>query len=507
MSGNLQVGTTTYSNLLSGHGNYVTATDTIAEGDEHVAGEVLGRELMALDDVVPGDNNAGDGEVEDLVLGNGAKIGNYGLTCKAASPTLEVEEVVEGVANVGDGTIAPEAITLGARAVEGDYVFTCTEAPSALEATGVVSGLGNSGNGTIVAEDIEVGAGALPGDYLLTCLTADSELGAGAPVSSGAPTMLDGESVSTVVLGPKAQVGIYLATCISAEGTPTWQVRSPAGGILPNALSDTPYSNPQIAFTIVNGGTPGDTITVEVTQVYGGGGTFQVDDPSGDRLADATVSEEYVGGGLTFTIVDGETPFEPGDTLTITVERSQEGGGKFGVVDPTGDLLAPATVGVEYQGGGLTLTISEGDTTPFAVGDTLTVTVAAVEGEVAGAWSVVDPDGIALRDATTGVEYEGPVGFTLTEGDTPFEPGDTFILPVVAGSGLLKLLDKAARDGSQIPVGVLAEDVDASDDNAPCVIWRSGGFNIGALIFAEGTAYNDARDALATLGITARASL
>jgi hypothetical protein len=497
MSTNLEIGTTDYGNLIAGDGPLVTQSDTLAAGAEHVAGEVLGRIKLAVDTPVAGENT-GDGAVTGFALGNGAKVGNYTLTCLSAAPELAVEAVTPGT-NAGDGTIAAEDVDVAASAQVGDYVFTCTSVPVTKSAT-VVDETGNAGDGTINPAGITVGDDAITGDYVLTCLSAASSLVAGTPVPSATAVM------GSITLGPKAQEGDYVLTCTNADASPTWQVRSPAGGILPSCTNGVPYVNPQVNFTISEAASPGDTITLPVTRGYTGGGVFQVVDPNGDRLGDATAGAEYEGGGLTLTVTAGSTSFEPGDTITVTVASANAAGGTFQVVDPNGDLLAPATVAVEYVGGGLTVTIPDGDTTPYAIGDSFTVTVASTT-EGSGAWSVTDPDGIALRNATLGQAYAGPIAFTVNEGDTTFAPGDTWTLPVAAGSDLLKMVDKAAKDGSQNPVGILAADADASEGTTNCVIYRSGKFNSTKLIFATGTDYDDMKDALAELGIYARASL
>lgn len=51
-------------------------------------------------------------------------------------------------------------------------------------------------------------------------------------------------------------------------------------------------------------------------------GTFEVFNPSGVSIGTATVGVEFVGGGLTFTISDGATDFVAGDTFNITVTVS-----------------------------------------------------------------------------------------------------------------------------------------------------------------------------------------
>ena len=88
-----------------------------------------------------------------------------------------------------------------------------------------------------------------------------------------------------------------------------------------------------------------------------------------------------------------------------------------------------------------------------------------------------------------------------------------------AGQGLLKygsvlgltkednfavLLDAAATDGSQVPVGVLVEDVDTGKEEGEAVLtqmYLRGIFNKEMLCFAEGTTLDNVELELKKLGI------
>lgn len=123
-----------------------------------------------------------------------------------------------------------------------------------------------------------------------------------------------------------------------------------------------------------------------------------------------------------------------------------------------------------------------------------------------GVFSVVAPNGDRLADAKVGVAYANDeIAFTLNDGVTDYIVGDKFTIPVTAGSGKLKKLDKAAVDGSQNPVLILAEDCDASAGDKPCVGYETGIFNPAALILADGTVAADIETALRLRGIFLRA--
>ena len=80
-----------------------------------------------------------------------------------------------------------------------------------------------------------------------------------------------------------------------------------------------------------------------------------------------------------------------------------------------------------------------------------------------GRFAVVDPDGNALADAEVGVAYAGEqLSFDLADGATDFAVGDTFTVAVTAGSGKVKPLSLTATDGSNKAAGFMIADVDAT---------------------------------------------
>lgn len=64
------------------------------------------------------------------------------------------------------------------------------------------------------------------------------------------------------------------------------------------------------------------------------------------------------------------------------------------------------------------------------------------------------------------------------------------------------LADKTATDGSQIPIGILAETIDTKETEPVLAqMYITGVFNKDALLFAEGTAFDDMELELKKLGI------
>ena len=76
---------------------------------------------------------------------------------------------------------------------------------------------------------------------------------------------------------------------------------------------------------------------------------------------------------------------------------------------------------------------------------------------------MTDPSGAALADATVGADYNaGGIAFKISAGTTAFASGDSFTVTVADGVGSFVKSVKTATDGSQNPVAVLVDDVDAT---------------------------------------------
>lgn len=75
------------------------------------------------------------------------------------------------------------------------------------------------------------------------------------------------------------------------------------------------------------------------------------------------------------------------------------------------------------------------------------------------------------------------------------------VLGKVTADGKLKLVDKAAVDGSEKVYAILAEDVDASLADKAAPIFLTGEFNENALTVAEGTTVADIKISARAVGI------
>lgn len=76
-------------------------------------------------------------------------------------------------------------------------------------------------------------------------------------------------------------------------------------------------------------------------------------------------------------------------------------------------------------------------------------------------WIVCSPGGYSLGQATSGTAFTSDhIGFTITAGGTASVVGDSFT--IVVSSSSVRALNVSGTNGSQTPIGVLAEAVDAT---------------------------------------------
>jgi hypothetical protein len=124
----------------------------------------------------------------------------------------------------------------------------------------------------------------------------------------------------------------------------------------------------------------------------------------------------------------------------------------------------------------------------------------------AGVFTVVDPDGIivgiVIAAITTGTVFTGGgITFTLTTvHSADFIVGDGFDLPVAAGAGTLRLLDRTAVDGSNKFDSILLVDKTTVGSALPVATAIGGEFLSQGLIFAAGTVLADVINQMTAAG-------
>lgn len=75
------------------------------------------------------------------------------------------------------------------------------------------------------------------------------------------------------------------------------------------------------------------------------------------------------------------------------------------------------------------------------------------------------------------------------------------VLGKITASGKYTTALSASSDGSQNPVAILVDAVDASGGDKPCSVYLSGEFNTNAMTFGTGITIANSKDALRDLNI------
>lgn len=121
----------------------------------------------------------------------------------------------------------------------------------------------------------------------------------------------------------------------------------------------------------------------------------------------------------------------------VICQTAQADGGVFAVLRPDGGFDGIALVGSAYNSAnGINFTIADGNA-DFVVGDEFVVTVVASVPANGGLFSVFDPDGTRLADASVGIAYDSThVKFTIADGNADFSIGDGFDVTVVITGGV-----------------------------------------------------------------------
>lgn len=143
-----------------------------------------------------------------------------------------------------------------------------------------------------------------------------------------------------------------------------------------------------------------------------------------------------------------------------------------------------------------------------SVGTTPTYGNFILKATSATVFSVTDPEGNALPNATVGAAYaNAEINFTITAVGTAFVAGDTFTLTVLQATGNYIKSVKTASDGSQTPVAILAMDTDASVSPQAAGAYVLGEFNQNAISFDASWTLSQLRTALRPYGIFLKSSV
>ena len=185
-------------------------------------------------------------------------------------------------------------------------------------------------------------------------------------------------------------------------------------------------------------------------------------------------------------------------TEVVTLKR---GSGTLARGTVLGKITKGAATAAAKTGGNTgNATIALDSTTPVLKG--AKVGVYTVRFTAATAFTVADPDGFVLGTGATGAAFVNDLKFTITAGGSAFIAGDGFDITLAAGSGYCVAVNSAAVDGSDVPFGVLCEDVVlASGAETLSAAYMMGTFNEDALVFGGSDDKEDHRAAMRNLNM------
>jgi hypothetical protein len=157
------------------------------------------------------------------------------------------------------------------------------------------------------------------------------------------------------------------------------------------------------------------------------------------------------------------------------------------VLIPSGNLARGAILGQQTTS---SIVVTPGTNTgngtvgTTSLGTTETFGAFLLKATSATVFSVTDPEGNALPNATVGTPYvNAEINFTITAGGTAFVANDSFTLNALEATGNFILSVKTASDGSQVPSAVLATATNATSGPQLAGAYVMGEFNQNAITF------------------------
>lgn len=184
------------------------------------------------------------------------------------------------------------------------------------------------------------------------------------------------------------------------------------------------------------------------------------------------------------------------DVVTLTGAAALKRGTALGRTVSAGTATAAAAAGNTGNGAMGAVTVA-GDAQP---GDyQWKITKAAAN---AGDFEVTDPLGQLVGVGTVAVAFAGGgLSFTLADGATDFVVGDSGTISVTARTVKYKIAARAATDGSNEPIAVLADDADPSGGDVKAGVYLTGEFNSNAMTFGTGLTAALAKEPMRRVGI------
>jgi len=207
---------------------------------------------------------------------------------------------------------------------------------------------------------------------------------------------------------------------------------------------------------------------------------------------------QYNANVASITPVDRFASDYPVKSLAIKVSTGQ---GKL----TEGTLLGKVTLGAVTASAIATKgALTPDATTPLLAGAQLgaykAVCITATAN--AGTFEVFDPKGNSLGlHIVAGTAFANQIKFAIADAAVDFVVGDAFTITVAAGSGEYVKSLAASVDGSQAPLVVLAEDIDATSAAVTTSSFQTGDFISSFLKLGAGHTVASVREGLRARGI------
>lgn len=246
----------------------------------------------------------------------------------------------------------------------------------------------------------------------------------------------DEETMVNIIGDANAGTGIYaLLKAPQLLGVTPRLLGAPGfTGTYETVAGDTP---PTVTRAAKAGGNTGNGAMTLATPAYlalAQAGIYQVRGIGGATSASSAAKAGGNTGNGTLGSLTSDTDAAVGVWRAVCSLAATDGG-SFVVYKPDGTVDGIAVVGAAYNSAhGPNFTIADG-TPDFAIGDGFDITVIASVPSNGGVFSVKDPNGVALANATVGAAYATQIAFTIADGTPDFAIGDGFDVTVAITAG------------------------------------------------------------------------
>lgn len=199
----------------------------------------------------------------------------------------------------------------------GEFILSEANGTRSREEITIAAEAGALAAGTILgkkdkADSSAVVTGSIAAKVLTVTAVTSGKLAVGQTISGS------GVTAGTKITGLLTGTGGTGTYSVSATQTVASTTITGSGATVA-AFAHNAASTGTIASVVVGAGAKPGAYKVVVIEPATNKGAFQVEDPDGVIVGIGEVATEFAGGGLTFTVTDGDTDFKAGEGFTITV--------------------------------------------------------------------------------------------------------------------------------------------------------------------------------------------